>query len=217
MKKLLVTSLISGVLAGSVFAQGTVNLALQTTRTARYTTDGLLADAIAIPVGNPAIIGTYGQLNITAYYASAGTASPFTASAASLIPVGWTESANFLSAITTAAGWTPSTTFTLANAAGSSTVELMFVGWSGTFSDWNSAFAAGTGLVGWTGSALSTGALAWSNGTGAPNASPPVIATAVLTGAAGYNGLVLAPIPEPSTIALAGLGAAALLIFRRRK
>lgn len=215
MKKLLLTSLISGVLAGGVFAQGTVNLALQTTRTARWTTD--LSSLTAIPVGNPAQVGTYGQLNIAVYYAADGTASPFTAGIPALFPAAWTESANVLHQITTSAGWTPSTTFTLANAAGSSTVELMVVGWTGGFADWNSALAAGTGLLGWSGSTLSTGALAWSNGTGAPNASPPVIATAITTGALGYNGLVLTPVPEPSTFALAGLGAAALLIFRRRK
>jgi hypothetical protein len=35
----------------------------------------------------------------------------------------------------------------------------------------------------------------------------------------GFNGLVLeaVAVPEPSTFALAGLGAAALMIFRRRK
>jgi hypothetical protein len=36
--------------------------------------------------------------------------------------------------------------------------------------------------------------------------------------AGGWNGdLVLTPVPEPATIALGGLGAAALLLFRRRK
>jgi hypothetical protein len=34
---------------------------------------------------------------------------------------------------------------------------------------------------------------------------------------AAWTGLVLTPTPEPATIALGGLGAAALLLFRRRK
>jgi hypothetical protein len=46
-------------------------------------------------------------------------------------------------------------------------------------------------------------------------ATPPATPTS-LTPLNGQN-LVLVPVPEPSTFALAGLGAAALLIFRRRK
>jgi len=52
----------------------------------------------------------------------------------------------------------------------------------------------------------------------------PTSATAVSTGtlpisifAPGITSLVLTPVPEPSTIVLGGLGAAALLAFRRRK
>ena len=96
-------------------------------------------------------------------------------------------------------------------------MEVMVVGWTGNFADWNSAFTAGTGLLAWTGSTVSGGALAWSNGTGNPNGSPPTTPVALTFGTTGYNGLVLTGVPEPSTFALAGLGAAALMIFRRRK
>jgi hypothetical protein len=97
----------------------------------------------------------------------------------------------------------------------------MLVGWTGNATDWNTALASGTGLFGWTGAQRFTGdsggALEWLNATGNPGASPPITPVAFTYGATGFNGLVLAPIPEPSTFALAGLGAAALLIFRRRK
>jgi hypothetical protein len=51
---------------------------------------------------------------------------------------------------------------------------------------------------------------------GAPN---PIPATFGATPGTTYQGftLDLRPVPEPSTFALAGLGAAAMLIFRRRK
>jgi hypothetical protein len=217
MKKLLTTALVVGALAGSVFAQGTVSLGLQNVHLAQYTTDG--TTIIPIPVGNPAQVGSYGNLNIQVYWAPAGTPAPFTAGGDSLIPAPWTAAttaSGTLQQITTIAGWTPATTFTLPGATAGANAELMVVGWTGNFADWNSAFAAGTSLMGWTGSALSGGALAWSNPTGGAG-SPPGLPAAITIGAAGYNGLVLTGVPEPSTFALAGLGAAALMIFRRRK
>jgi hypothetical protein len=53
----------------------------------------------------------------------------------------------------------------------------------------------------------------FSNPLGNPNAQPPGIPTDFT----GMPAIILQPVPEPSTFALAGLGAAALLIFRRRK
>jgi len=53
------------------------------------------------------------------------------------------------------------------------------------------------------------------NGTGNPNGVPTPTPPSTLTGWAGP--ITLVPVPEPSTFALAGLGAAALLLFRRRK
>jgi len=49
--------------------------------------------------------------------------------------------------------------------------------------------------------------------TGAPNGSPPTTPATLV----GFQSFSLNPVPEPSTFALAGLGAAALLLFRRRK
>lgn len=48
-----------------------------------------------------------------------------------------------------------------------------------------------------------------------PNASPPGIPTAM--SGIGGNPFTVGPIPEPSTLALAGLGLAGLLVLRRRK
>lgn len=96
------------------------------------------------------------------------------------------------------------------------------------------------GAVATTGTATAGGSLAWvyvyaenrvlatplvgrtinfQNATGNPNADPPGIPASM----SGWN-LTVGPIamtpvvvPEPSTIVLAGLGLASLLIFRRRK
>jgi hypothetical protein len=56
--------------------------------------------------------------------------------------------------------------------------------------------------------------LPFQNPTGNPAASPPGT-PANLTG--WTSPVLLSPVPEPSTIALAGLGVASLLLFRRRK
>lgn len=75
----------------------------------------------------------------------------------------------------------------------------------------------------WTTSSTYDGAIAagnpnarsvvFSNPLGNPQATPP----GTPTDFTGMPALVLTAIPEPSTFALAGLGAAALFIFRRRK
>ena len=91
---------------------------------------------------------------------------------------------------------------------------VMIVAWdnsSGLYSTWTQAYAA------WQMGLISAGHSAAFNvanigGTANP---PPALTSA----GAPINGLSfnLWPVPEPSMFALAGLGAAALMIFRRRK
>jgi len=67
--------------------------------------------------------------------------------------------------------------------------------------------------------------VAYTSGATGEGAVTPTSAAAVSTGTLpitifggnGIQSLVLTPVPEPSTIVLGGLGAAALLAFRRRK
>jgi len=220
MKKLLLTTLIASALAASVFAQGTVTFSAGTSHgLIQYSTDGG-ATVAPVPAGIlPATIPGFGQINLAVLSATAGTAAPFTATTASLLPAAWSQATPVWIGILIfpTPGSTLTSTFTLGNVAAGGSGEVMLVGWTGNAPDWNTAWASGTGLFGWTGSTLSGGALEWLNATGNPGASPPITPVAFTYGAAGFNGLVLAPIPEPSTFALAGLGAAALLIFRRRK
>jgi len=80
-------------------------------------------------------------------------------------------------------------------------------GWTGNFANYAAAAAPG-------GAAFLGQSVEFVNGVGNPN--PPATAPASMTGWDG--GLILvSPVPEPTTIALGGLGAAAMLLFRRRK
>jgi len=90
-----------------------------------------------------------------------------------------------------------------AGAAGTFIVE----GWTGNFA--NYAAAAGAGGASFLGQSVE-----FVNGVGNPN--PPPTAPAGMTGWDGSL-ILVSPVPEPTTIALGGLGAAALLLFRRRK
>jgi len=81
---------------------------------------------------------------------------------------------------------------------------LDIIGWTGNYTSLAAAQAAGA-LIGDTG--------AFQNHTG--GGGTPAAAPSNFTGWVGN--LVLVPVPEPTTLALGGLGAAALFLFRRRK
>jgi len=85
-------------------------------------------------------------------------------------------------------------------------VSIAILGWTGNFASYAAAVAGGA-FVGET--------AVFNNPTG--GGGTPAAAAANLVNWLAANNLVLTPVPEPSTIALGGLGAAALLLFRRKK
>ena len=105
-------------------------------------------------------------------------------------------------------------TLTANTAAAGAVIQGVVIGWTGTGAqDFLAGYAA----------ALAQGAAGqfgvsnpFQVDTGDPTSVPPGTAGAI-TGPTGFQGLTLQTIPEPTSFALAGLGAAALLIFRRRK
>jgi hypothetical protein len=200
-------------------AQGTVRFAPSPSYLIEYSPAP--GEYAPIPVGNPAQVGAYGNLNVQVYYAPVGTPPPFTADGASLIPAPWTPSSSSpLQQIVPLAGVLFGYNLTLAEATSGASEEVLVVGWTGPYANWNSAYTASSAnpsgvLLAWTGSGASGGALAWVNGTGNPNAIPPTVPVPLTTGPAGYNGLVFESIPEPSLFALAGVGTAMLIILRR--
>ncbi len=94
---------------------------------------------------------------------------------------------------------TPTTT------VGGTPAWFAVVAWQNSFASYDAAYT-GLGNVGWSG--------VFQNATGDPNKVPIPDSPATLSGFTGVNNV--APVPEPTTIALGVLGAAALLLRRRK-
>lgn len=214
MKKLLLTAC-AITFAVSVFAQGTVIFNNRVGGTVITHVYGPQAGnpnqsitgngATDLPVGTTSYTGA---LLLGANYlsqllaANGANAAADTLQAASTAPVSFRTAA-------TGAGWVNATTATLSGVpADAAVATIRMVAWdntSGNYTTW------------------ATAQTAWQAGTIAAGMSPLFNLNAIggqsnpaqnLTGLQSFN---IYFVPEPSTMALAGLGAAALLIFRRRK
>jgi len=100
-------------------------------------------------------------------------------------------------------------TVTVPTYAPTGTFEVQ--GWTGNFANIQAAMA-GNAVVGQTASFIS----AEGNGTVTPPGTPVSLAP-FTPGPGNWNGDLVLVSPEPSTIALGGLGAVAFWLFRRRK
>jgi len=188
MKKLIVTAMMVG-LSFAALAQGTITFQNDATRLVQQT-DGVTTTSS--PVGT----------HVAFYY--------------SVTPVaagdGLNAALHFLNGGTIApvpGRFSLGTYTTGTDAAPGSTIYAEVRGWTGNYATWDlAAAAAASGTLVYMGysSVFSMG----TGGAGAPP-SPPISLTTI----PAFTGVLLT-IPEPTTFALAGLGAAALLIFRRR-
>lgn len=163
----------------------------------------------ALPANSP--ISPETSFHFALFIAPVGTAAP----SGGLLNLGlddenWQQVAGYAVNSTAAAGagrfQNPGTATVNGFAAGTS-VHFLIRGWQSTTggADWG---AARLGLTYIGQSAVGTALLG-----GGPIPTP----SAFGVGEGQIGGFNLAPVPEPSSLALAGLGAASLLIFRRRK
>jgi len=186
--------------ATSALGQGILTFANNTGLVKQWTS---AADStlISVPKG-----GGFVQL----FWAAGGTAyTPWTASLSgsqwAAANTGWTLG-SAVGFTTPAAGKFNGGNLTLSPLANiGAGIDYVVVGWSGAAANFDAAIAAG-GMVNVSDKFHSS----VGDGSAVPPGAPVSIAGT-------FTGMTLQPVPEPSTLALAGLGAAALLIFRRRK
>jgi hypothetical protein len=219
MKKLLGILAISA-LAASAFAQGTVILGNQTGLVKQWTsaTDTTL---ISVPKGG-------GYVELIAAPATTALANPLFTLVGNSATMNYSSIAGFLAAnpgwalpsnaagvgtpglIGLGAGVFAAGTYTINGIGDGANAQYLLIGWTG------SATTADAGIAGWVPGGNMFGessvfTTATSSLLGTP--SPPLPVNLRTT----FGGMTLVPnIPEPATFALAGLGLAALLVFRRR-
>ncbi len=204
MKKILSVFAMMAV-ASAAFAQGQINFS---------TGSGSIKVSVPTAADAPVNVGA-GAGFVQVLWAPAGTAmTAWSASGNQNLAAwltanpGWSlakdanNTADFVKA--TASGRILSSTITVGTTAA---VDLLLIGWTGTSTSFDAAYAlsASPSQVAVGFSSKVAGIVP----TTAP--SPPAVTS--------FSSLLMTPtaVPEPSTFALAGLGAAALLIFRRRK
>lgn len=209
MKKLVLTAL-AATCAVSVFAQGTVIFNNRITGTlVTYVYSGGTTQLR----GNSATDTPAGTFDWTGFtkLSGAGYSAQLLAAPGAGVAENLLVAANPVTTFRTgaAAGNVAGTTATLGNVAPDAAVAtLMMVAWENpgnAYPTWAQAQVAWqAGLI----QAGTSGAFNVNAIGGSLNGAP------ALTGLVSFN---IYPVPEPSTMALAGLGAAAMLIFRRRK
>jgi hypothetical protein len=190
MKKTILT-LVAAVVMTSAYGQGTVTWQTGSGTVRKETSN---TDTVLVNVGTGAANGLFELL-----WAPAGTTDLNLFNA---VPGG-------LISCSPVAGRLTGGVRTVPTAVAGDVVALVMRGWTGGAADW----AATTPL--WNTGQIARGySQIFTIDLGDPN--PPAQAPGTFPGTASIT-LTYSVVPEPSSMALAGLGAASLLIFRRRK
>jgi hypothetical protein len=204
MNKTIITALVASAMAMSAFSQSIFSLT-GGAGTLKFDTDDNPADAIAIPISGT--IAGFGSTTFQIWTAAPGTSLVLDFEGLPVLTGGWTLASSSSGIKVTPAGNGTLTggTITVSPTSNVGNVEAVLVGWTGSSTSLASAENGQVSLLGATAEWLQATA-SGSNPTPGTTAGFPA------------NALVLEPrTPEPSTIAIGGLGAAALLYFRRRK
>ena len=215
MRKFSTVVLLIGMATGAL-AQGTVILQNQTGLVGQWASwsdstlisvpkNGAFIELIAAPAGT-ALSYPLGSHNASGFNPNYSSLSGFLAA-----NPGWAVAGAQAYPVAFGAGLFNCGTVTINNIAEGANADYFIIGWTGAFTSYDSAYAT-RAFIG--ASAIAT------TPTGDPLATPvPSLPVSLRYTFAGLMTplLAIAPIPEPTSFALAGLGLAALLVFRRRR
>jgi hypothetical protein len=197
MKKLLLTTLCAGAFSIGAFAQGTFSFGNGPTTLWVLNNQGVVTTNT----------GNAGAYMFELYRAPAGASTD----------VGFVGTGIIATNLTSAGRLNGGNGIAVPGAPLGGTGSILVRGWSANLgSTWAQASAAWAGgTFGYIGSSAIAPQFLW----GGDGGSGPVPASPAFAGASGIQtGIVLSTaVPEPSSMVLAGLGAASLLLFRRRK
>jgi hypothetical protein len=197
MKKLLLTTLCAAALSFGAFAQGTFSFGNGPS------TLWLLENAGVVTTNT----GNLGGYVFELYRAPAGTTTDN----------GFVGTGILATNLASAGRLNGGTGIAVPGAPLGGTGSILVRGWSLNLgSTWTAAATAwALGTPGYLGSSAIASQFLW----GGDGGSGPVPASPAFAGSSGIQtGVILhANVPEPTSMALAGLGAASLLLFRRRK
>jgi hypothetical protein len=199
MKKILITALLAALTAGSSFAQGQVGFGNTASNAVFLSSSG----------GTTKMFGSAGTYDFGLYMGSAGTTSLSGMQLVALaLSPNATTSTIFNAGLFSYTGGTVNSPGNVANTlnfAAGTQYAFFVAGWAASAGSYDNAITtqAYNGI-----SAL---------GFITPVSSPTPIPSVFGTAAGQIGSFTLVAGPEPATIAIGGLGAAALLLFRRRK
>jgi len=218
MKKLITTIALTMAVTSLTFAQGTVIFSDYALGSSAKVTEASGFSGAGAAIGNTAA-GTASSANyfmqLYVVAGSVGTSSSLVAVGSLVNTRSGTSNSGYIQySGTTSLGWAVDQQVTipvgvLPTAGGAVTVQLRaWYNIGGTITSYADAVASSS-------TAMRYGAspLLYLSATGNPSATPPTTPVDLI----GLSGFQLAAVPEPSTLALAGLGIGALLMIRRRK
>lgn len=223
MKKILTAVAIASAIAYSSNAQGLISFNNSSSAATKISTNSVVGGpSTGLTVQNTGSDSYYYAL----FYSAAATAVNGSSSATSGITslnayafsdAAWTFAASAANGSTRAGQLSGSGSVAIPGIAGGGTSQFVVVGWSsniGTTVDSLESYLANPTFNAWVGQSAVSGAMTLGDGSSIPTV---LLFQGNAPALQGFTLGEVSPVPEPATMALAALGGASLLLFRRRK